>query len=176
MSSTSFQRRQARLTAAAVVALAAGCQGPALTEASLSLPAAAGGEPARFVVKVEQQPVLVRFDPLFVDHLQWSPHDDDEAPPNPLVDLPLGPRPEAAWVLRARRRGSSALVPVAYVAVRDAPGPRHMIYVTGTDAARFEPGTALEVLGDLSVRVSNPIAPPPASERRLDDLGPVEAK
>lgn len=174
MNSTSFRASQACLAAAAVV-FAAGCRGPALTATSLSMPAA-GGEPARLVVKVEQQPVLTRFDPFFVDHLQWSEHDGGQAPPNPLVELPLGPKPEAAWVLRARRRGSTALVPVAYLAVRDAPGARHLIYVTQTDAARFEPGTAFELQGDLTVRVSNPTAPPPASEAPVDYLGPAEAK
>lgn len=146
--------RWAWLAAAALVA--AGCRGPALTETALSLPA--GPTPARLAVKVDEEPLVVRFAPGLLDHVEWREHDPGEAPPNPLLALPPGPTPDAAWVLRVRRRGSSALVPVVYLAVRDA-GRDRMLYVSREEAGPREPGTAFEVQDDLSVRVTSPTGP-----------------
>ncbi len=179
MSSTSFrrdrrcrrsQRARGRSSPTWLLAglLAAGCRGPALGEPAVSLPDARGA-PARLVVTVDDQPVLVRFDPASIDHLQWAEWDPDEPPPNPLVELPHGAAPDAAWVLRTRRRGSSALVPTVYLGVREG----RFVYVTREDGARCGPGTSFEVLDDLAVRVSDPTAPPPASGPPPDDLLPL---
>lgn len=152
-------KRRLRRAVLGLLALAVGCSGPAITETAMSMPGGTGGL-ARLVLKVQDEPVVVRFEPSALDHLEWSALDVDEAPPNPLVDLPPGPRPVAAWVLRARRRGSTALVPVVYLAVRDEPVARHMVYVTRVDAAPCEPGTAFDLRDDGTVRVFSPSGPP----------------
>lgn len=144
------------------VVVASGCRVSGLSEARVSLPDPGAGS-ARLVVQIEGQPVPVYFDPVAFDHLEWTEHDVDQAPPNPLSALPAGAGPAAAWLLRARRRGSTALVPLAYLGLGDHQGARQMIYSTRTHTGRLEPGGAFEVAVDGAVRVVSPTAPPPMS-------------
>lgn len=154
---------------AAMASLLAGCRTPGLAEARFSLPAA--GEPAKVVVRVDEQPIALRFDAQTIDYAEWVPHPVDEAPPSPLEELPPGSRPVGAWLLRVRLRGTGALVPSVYMAQRSGAG---LLFSTRRVTGRLEPGAGFDVLADGSVRLSNPAAPPPATGDFLDV--PVESK
>lgn len=147
--------------------LLSGCGGPTLREARFSLPG--HGEPAKVVVRLDEQPVPIRFDGVAVDYAEWVEHPTGDAPPHPLEALPDGARPTAAWVLRVRLRATGALVPTVYVAHREDAG---LVYSTRRLAGRLEPGAGFDVTGDGSVLLSNPAAPPPVPGL----LDPAEVK
>lgn len=148
----------------------AGCgSSPRLRDTTLSLPGP--GEQAKLVVSVDGQPVVVRFDPVMIDHLTWTEYSTDDAPPKPLAAAPSGEQ-AGAWVLRARARGSKALSPIVYMAQREGERGRYMIYTTEQEGALLEPGTAFELSGEGGVRVDSPSGP--ASDLELEPPAPAK--